>query len=198
MQKTAQSTLVQLPGLEPNYDYCNGEVVVYGRKGKKGDFTPDPKFTPQLIEAIKKELIEGWRTGQRTSGWEAIVKLAFDAGVAWKQQVLPQHAGAHPDNRGKFGLDAVHCQDLGNDVLKTGWSWKRSSDSSCILAPPAPWAKFCEESNTRLADLSGGLIPHVTQLEVLTMGGGIQIASCGKSLPVHERCMQTLLTRTTS
>ena len=198
MQKTAQSTLVQLPGLEPDYDYFKGEVVVYGRKGETGDFTPDPKFTPQLIQAIKKELNDGLRTGQRASSGESIVKLALDAGVAWEPQVLPQHAGAHPDNRGEFGLDPVHSQDLGNDVLKTGWSWKRSSGSSCILCPPAPWDKFCEESNTRLADLSGGLIPHVTQLEVLTMGGGIQIASCGKSLPVHERCMQTLLTRTTS
>ena len=90
MQKTAQSTLVQLPGLEPDYDYCKGEVVVYGRKGKKGDFTPDPKFTPQLIEAIKKELIEGWRTGQRTSGWEAIVKLAFDAGIYLGRAMSPK------------------------------------------------------------------------------------------------------------
>ena len=103
-----QSTLVQSPGLDAGYDYFKGEVAVYGRKGKKGDFVPDPKFTPWLIEVIKKELRDGLRTGQRTSSWEAIVKMALDAGIAWLQQVLPQHAGAHPDNRGKFGLDAGH------------------------------------------------------------------------------------------
>ena len=172
MLKQVNSTLIQAPGLGPKYNYFDGEVTVYGRKGKKGDFVPDPKFTPQLVAAIKKELINGLRTGQRTSAWECIVQMAMDAGIAWKQQVLPAHAGAHPDNRGSFGLDAIHSQDLGNDITKVGWSWKKSADSSCIQAPPEPWAQFCIDSNDRLADLSGDLIPHLAQLEVLTMGGG--------------------------
>jgi len=139
---TIEATMKQAPGLTSSYVYFDGEVEVYGRKGAPGDFERDPKFTPALISNIKSALIEGLRTGQRTSCWETIVELALDSGIAWKSHIKPNHAGAHPDNRGKFGLDAVHCQELGSDIKKVGWSWKKSSDSSCIQAPPEPCQHF--------------------------------------------------------
>jgi hypothetical protein len=42
--------------LQPGYDYFDGKVEVYGRFGKPGDFTPDPKYTPQLVEDVRAEL----------------------------------------------------------------------------------------------------------------------------------------------
>ena len=94
------------------------------------------------------------------------------ADIAWKSHVVPSRAGAHPDNRGKFGIDATHSQNLGNNILKVGWSWRKCADSSAIQSPPEPWLKFVNESNRELSALSGDLIPPISQIDILTMGGG--------------------------
>ena len=49
------STNSQAPGPDANYNYFDGKVTVYGRKGKHGDFEPDQNFTPQLVAGIKQE-----------------------------------------------------------------------------------------------------------------------------------------------
>ena len=115
--------------LQPGHDYFDGKVEVYGRFGKPGDFTPDPKYTPQVVEDVRAALRNAMTTGERTSGWELIVKHAMDAGIATQMHVRPDHVGVHPDNRREFGIDGCHSQKLLSDMLDTGFSWKRCEDS---------------------------------------------------------------------
>ncbi len=169
MVKT-QDIDVQLPGLGDDYNYFDGMTEVYGLKG--GNFLPDALFTLELRDNIRKLLLTGWETGEKTWIWEVIQETCIAAGVAWKAHVPPTHRGAHPDNRGKFGIDGVHSQNLGNDILKVGWSPKKSADPSCLQAPPEPWLTHAKQSNQALCNLSDGLIPELAQCGHLSMGGG--------------------------
>lgn len=159
-----------IPGLVLDYDYFDGEVSVYGIKGHK--FEPDALFTNEIVDKIKQLLIQGWSSGEKTGIWDTIVQEALEAGIAWKEQRAPDQAGVHPENRGTFGVDGHNSQCLGGDILSVGWSWQKCSDATSVSAPPEPWLTNPREFNEELASLSGGLIPQLKLVGVLTLGGG--------------------------
>ena len=161
---------IDLPGLQPGYDYFDGEVEVYGLKGVR--FEPDAIFTPDVVATMTELLVEGWRTGEKTGYWEAMTEEALKAGVAWKVHVPPQRCGVHPDNRGKYGVDGCQSQNLGKGILEVGWSSAKCSDCASVQAPPMPFLKAAQESNDKLVALSNGLIPPLSMLNSLSMGGG--------------------------
>ncbi len=63
MVKT-QDIDVQLPGLGDDYNYFDGMTEVYGLKGV--NFLPDALFTLELRDNIRKLLLRGWETGEKT------------------------------------------------------------------------------------------------------------------------------------
>jgi len=56
--------------------------------------------------------------------------------------------------------------------LQAGFSWQKASDATAVEAPPAPFNAESIAANDRYEQLSGGFIPPLSQLKLLSLGGG--------------------------
>ncbi len=75
------------------------------------------------------------------------------------------------------GPDAHHH---GSQILQAGFSWKKASDATAVEFPPAPLHIQPTAENEKYSKLSNGLIPPLSQLKLLSLGGvHTPMHSCG-------------------
>ena len=129
-------------------------------------------FTTELIAKVDTLIEHGLRTGEIVSAWEEIRQVLLDACVAWEQQVPPEHCGIHRQNRSGTLVGGSESHHHGAAILQIGFSWKKASDVTAIQAPPPPHDQEDIAVNKMLVDISGGLIPPLMSLRLLSIGGG--------------------------
>lgn len=122
----------------------------------------------QVNELISK----GQSTGARLAAWEEIQTVLLDKKLAWYAHASPDHVGVHPCNRSKLGVGGSEAHHHGARILQAGFSWKKSSDATAFECPPEPHDADAKAENDTLVNLSGGLIPPLAQLKLLSVGGG--------------------------
>ena len=115
------------------------------------------------------------------SGWEAMVEFLLSENLAVKTRIRPDMVGVHSRNRGRYGIDIVGCHQHGDQILQQGFSLKKASDATCIEA--VHYLSLEDEKvNSDTVELSNGLLPPLTSLKALSVGGGrTPTASCGRA-----------------
>jgi len=134
--------------------------------------TFDAVFTPALIAKVQKCIDEADKTGARVSAWDTIQSILLEHKVAWRSQVQPEFVGIHPQNRSRLGVGGSEAHFHGQQVLTAGFSWRKAGDATAIEAPPPPFNEEALSVNSQLVSLSGGLIPPLQALRLLSVGGG--------------------------
>ena len=138
----------------------------------------DPLYTPAVCTTISNLLSSAAADGQYVRIWEKMQDALTAAKLGWRQHVLPEKAGVSEANRGRFGVGGSEAHEHGNRILVAGFSWKKAEEATAVEAPPAPWKDSAEAFNRELCDLSEGLIPHLSTLKVLSVGGVIRTLFC--------------------
>ena len=137
----------------------------------KGVPLPD-EFTPEIYEKVKKLIDTAAQTLERTTAWEAIQHALVEHKLALVAAQLPcDHVGVHPENRSRFGVGGTEAQKHGKDVLTEGFSWKTASDAACFDCPPPPLDAEPKAFNIHMVDQSQGLIPPLSVLTAVSVGG---------------------------
>ena len=137
---------------------------------------PFPKtadiYTPQVVEHVSSVIEKANQTGCRVEAWDTIRQILVDAGIAWQAQVPPQHVGVHPENRSRLGVGGSEAHMHGHKIMQAGFSWTKCADVVAVECPPAPHDAEAKSSNDSYVQFSGGLIPPLQQLKLLSLGGG--------------------------
>ena len=132
----------------------------------------DPKYTKAVVDEVNALLSQVQGGGPRVSTVESIMQVLKRAGLAWTAQIAPEFIGCHPSNRSGAMVSASESHKLGSDILKSGWSWKKSADSTCMEAPPpGPRLEAMIEANERITLFSEGQIPPLAAPRFFSMGG---------------------------
>jgi len=129
-------------------------------------------YTHEIVSKVKSLLSEGSSKGTRVSAWEAIQAELVQAGLAWTAQVPPDFVGVHPSNRSHLGVGGSEAHWHGAQVLQAGFSWAKAADATAIEAPPPPHDNEAVAANAKYVSLSDGLIPPLSQMKLLSIGGG--------------------------
>ena len=111
-------------------------------------------------------------SGARVSAWDEIQEFLTEQKLGWITQTPPDVVGIHESNRSKLGVGGSEAHYHGFDILKIGFSWRKSSDATAFECPPAPHDAEAKRVNESWVQLSGGLIPPLTQMRLLSVGGG--------------------------
>ena len=125
-------------------------------------------FTAKVIADIQRLIDRAAKMGY-VAAWEAIRNCLSDAQLAWKQTLRCDYVGVHPMNRSGLGVGGSESHYHGADVLRAGWSWTKASDAAAFEADPADTEAL--QFNRLLVDMSKGLIPELTLLKLLGVGG---------------------------
>ena len=110
-------------------------------------------------------------SNRKVQAWDEIKHKLVGAGLASVQQVQPQFVGVHPCNRSSFGIDPARVHEHGHDIVRSGFSWNKTTDVVAIEVPPAPHNAEINRVNTELVHLSDGLLPELSQLKLASVGG---------------------------
>ena len=129
-------------------------------------------FTEELVGAVELLIQQGVASGEYQGVWEEICTTAETEHVAWYANVAAEHCGIHPANRSAFGVGGTDSQNLGGNILKVGFSWKKSAESTAFQTPPPPLDQPIMIYNTNLVEVSDNLIPPLQQLTHVSIGGG--------------------------
>ncbi len=136
-------------------------------------------FTDNLVQEIQKKIDSASSTGARVPAWDQIQELMLQHKVAWVAQVPPDFCGVHPMNRSKLGVEGLESHTHGMQILQSGFSWKKAADAAAVEAKHDD--KEAWDANERIVHLSGGFIPPLQQLKLLSVGGGrTPMPSCGR------------------
>ena len=128
----------------------------------------DKKFTPAVVEQVRSLLQQAARSGERTAALEKVQAVLTQAGLWWKERVPPEMVGVHPQNRSGLMLDVPSAHAHGADIVATGFSKRKSADATALEAPSNESAHV---ANTRLQQLSNGLLPPLAACKLLSIGG---------------------------
>ena len=136
-------------------------------------FTPeDSRFTPAVIAKVANIIADAERSGERVAAWDAIKSVLLESTLGWIAQLPAPHCGVHPDNRSTQGVGGSEAHCHGRDILKAGFSWQRAADAVAVEMPPSgPRKDAAIRFNESLVRLSGGLIPPLEVLRVLSISG---------------------------
>ena len=126
-------------------------------------------FTPELDEYVRSR-ISNLRDKQNVGKWEQILKKFEEAGLVTTMDLLPEWVYVHPLNRNKVGINPGQMNSHGGGIVRQGFSWSRSSDA-LALAPRPEETEYIEQSNVRLNEMSGGLLPPLSLLKAIGIGG---------------------------
>ena len=130
-------------------------------------------FTPEVVEKVLGLCNHATKTGEYVSTWEKIQKVLLDAHLASSQQIPPDQAGVHWSNRSGWGVGGAQAQVHGEEVVRVGFSWKKASDACAFeKAPFGPEAVRGDRFNQQSINNSGGLIPSLVFLKILSVGAG--------------------------
>ena len=127
-------------------------------------------FTPFLITRVQTLIAAAKKTGTLLSSWDEIKQILIEAKVAWAAQTPPEFVGVHPDNRSGTGVGGSEAHFHGFKIYKAGFSWSKAADATAFEA--APGQTHAHLKNDEMVSLSGGLIPKLSQLKLLSVGGG--------------------------
>jgi len=130
-------------------------------------------FTKQLIEMVQQVINRANLTGERVAAWDQLQQIFIDRKLAYKSQVPPEMVGVHPENRSRLGVGGSEAHHHGAQILKTGFSWAKASDAAAFEVPTDKLAlEEARAVNDGIVALSGGFIPPLVQLRLLSVGGG--------------------------
>ena len=73
----------------------------------------DPKYTPEVVARVSKEIAASDLSGERVGGWERISNILRGAGLLWRGQYPPEQVGVHPSNRSSFGVGGAEAHTHG-------------------------------------------------------------------------------------
>ena len=137
----------------------------------KGVPLPD-EITEEIRKKVQDIIDTATKTLERTTAWEAIQLLLVEHKLALMGAQLPcDQVGVHPENRSRFGVGGTEAQKHGKDVLTEGFSWKKASDAACFDCPPPPLDAEHKAFNRAMCDQSQGIIPPLSMLTALSVGG---------------------------
>ena len=163
-----------------------------GKAAADAAMPEDPRFTAEVIAKVTEIIATAERTGARVAAWDEIKRELIAAKLGWHQQVEAPFCGVHPDNRSKHGVGGSESHCHGRDILKVGFSWQRAdADAVATEAPPTGLRKKeAERFNETMSRFSGGLIPLVNVLRILSISGShtntfirAVIAGCESAVP---------------
>jgi hypothetical protein len=126
-------------------------------------------FTDNLVQEVQKVIDTANSTGARVAAWDNIQELLLQHKVAWVAQVPPDFCGVHPLNRSKLGVGGMESHTHGMQILQAGFSWKKAADATAVEAKHDD--KDAWDANERFVHLSGGFLPPLQQLKLLSLGG---------------------------
>ena len=129
-------------------------------------------FTPAVLQKVQQLMDDAEVSGARVSAWDEIQEFLTEQKLGWITQEFPDFVGIHESNRSKLGVGGSEAHYHGADILKIGFSWRKSSDATAFECPPAPHDAEAKQVNESWVQLSGGLIPPLTQMRLLSVGGG--------------------------
>lgn len=127
-------------------------------------------FTEFLITRVQTLIAAAKKSGTLVSAWDEIKHLLIEAKVAWIAQTPPEFVGVHPDNRSGTGVGGSEAHWHGFKIYKAGFSWSKAADATAFEV--APGQTHAQRKNDEMVSLSGGLIPKLSQLKLLSVGGG--------------------------
>ena len=126
-------------------------------------------FTDNLVQVIQKKIDTANSTGARVTAWDQIQELMLQHKVAWVAQVPPDFCDVHPMNRSKLGVGGLESHTRGMQILQSGFSWKKAADAAVVEAKHDDREAW--DANERFVHLSGGFIPPLQQLKLLSVEG---------------------------
>ena len=129
-------------------------------------------YAPENVKTINDLIETGIKSGEKTGAWDAVLQAMRENSMAWEEACPPDQTGVHPGNRSSFGVGGADSQHLGFGILQVGWSWSKAKDATAIQSPPGSLTTEAAEYNKMLVDASDGLIPPLTLMRCLTIGGG--------------------------
>lgn len=127
-------------------------------------------FTEALVKTVSFRIAAAKKSGELLSTWDDIKQQLIEANVAWEAQTPPEFVGVHPDNRSGTGVGGSEAHFHGHKICKAGFSWIKAADATAFEV--APGVSKAHDENDKIVSLSGGLIPPLTQLRLLSVGGG--------------------------
>ena len=125
-------------------------------------------FNDDSVVKVQGLLDEAIAVGTFVSSWDQLQDALLEAQLAWKSRMPPDFVGVHKLNRCKFGLSGADVHTHGDEILQSGFSWRRASDATAVEIDPNDID--AKSLNDKLANLSGGLIPTLRQLKLLSIG----------------------------
>ena len=129
-------------------------------------------YSADVVSKVQKLLDEGSASGARVAGWEEIQEVLAKAKLGWTTQMPPDLVGVHPCNRSYLGVGGSEAHFHGRQILQAGFSWAKAADATSVEAPPPPLDKEAVEENEKFVSLSDGLIPPLSQMKLMSVGGG--------------------------
>ena len=132
-----------------------------------GPSLSDP-FTPELDQFVRCR-ISKHKDQQNVGKWEQILDKFQEAGLVTVMHLLPEWVYVHPLNRNKVGIDPARMNSHGGGIVRQGFSWVKASDA--VAVGPRPDEADIVKSNTKLIEMSGGLLPPLHMLKAISIGG---------------------------
>eukprot|EP00971_Amphidinium_carterae_P342682 6482083-Amphidinium_carterae.1 len=118
-------------------------------------------------------LLEQGKQGQRVATWDKIKSLLVKEGLARTNvRMPPELVGVHPENRSKIGLQPSMVHQHGHEILQAGFSWSKCQDATAVEVPPSPLDKAAKDLNTKVVEMSKGLLPVLPDIKLLSLGSG--------------------------
>ena len=102
-----------------------------------------------------------------------ILKRLRDAGLIFDQIYPPSRLGAHPNNRGSYGVNVETVHSLGEDIVQLGWSWDQVRVDAALAVQEDPSDGYIQAFNAQLAAGTPKLAPcplHSIDAGTLTNG----------------------------
>jgi len=129
-------------------------------------------YTVDVVTKVQALLDEGIASGERVAAWEEIQGVLVTAKLGWTAQMPPDFVGVHPCNRSYLGVGGSEAHFHGSQVLQAGFSWAKAADATAVETPPHPLDQEAVEENDKFVNLSDGLIPPLSQMKLMSIGGG--------------------------
>ena len=129
------------------------------------------EYTSKVVASVNANIdkVNNNQLGRQTA-WEDIFDVLVAAGLAWQAIVPPSWVGVHPRNRSGAGFGGSESQVHGGECLRAGFSFKKAADATAFQTPPTPWDHEAVEFNDKQCTMSGGLVPKLDKLDLISVG----------------------------
>ena len=127
---------------------------------------------PAVVQRVSQLIQEGISSGERLTAWDLIKSILLSEKLAWYARLPPECVATHERNRSSLGVGGSEAHHLGARILRMGFSWPKCEDCTAFAAP-ASLQRQTEaiQKNKEWSDLSGGMIPPLSQLLAKSVAG---------------------------